>query len=450
MVTLYLGVGAIVAGAPEIVAAQAQEMAKTALEAAEKLAEAGAKAIEGAITEATAGLNGPLTTPAQAQQAQDGAKAMMGSVAGFGQAMSALWSVVNSAIAGGQGNINLTPDLLAAVEVQPDLSGFSVGGLDPTAYWNSFVIQIETTVRPYQSGTTSGAANAYLEAVQLAAAYGQAVGDQQMQLLNLYTQGMAAFDSLVAVDQAAGQWAVLQRSLQTQEDQINAAIGLLEQGYTGVKRALVVAVTNYRAAFLYQWLQESDVDVNMGMSYLSLAAACMNSVSDLQKVLQGTPSGSTIKPPQTFTGVVYQVTSDPNPLFTEVNGAGQAQWSVGPDDLAGYLSGNTAIYLTEAAFVLEGATQSAEVELQVATSGHYVNQIGGNLFRFVSQPVSMTNDYQPGTVPQFITKWAFADATAYMKPSPYTQWTVTVQQGDWKDVTSIQMIMSGLVFQNPT
>ena len=48
--------------------------------------------------------------------------------------------------------------------------------------------------------------------------------------------------------------------------------------------------------------------------------------------------------------------------------------------------------LSAATFELEGGTQSQEVELQIATSGHYTNQLGQNVFRFVSQPVSTTND----------------------------------------------------------
>jgi hypothetical protein len=60
--------------------------------------------------------------------------------------------------------------------------------------------------------------------------------------------------------------------------------------------------------------------------------------------------------------------------------------------LAQQLNRNTALFLSAATFELEGETQSQEVELQIATSGHYTNQPGQNVFRFVSQPVSTTND----------------------------------------------------------
>ena len=77
----------------------------------------------------------------------------------------------------------------------PDLSGFSIGGLDPVTYWQTVVIQTTASVQPHKDLPQAAA---YLEAVQLAATYGSAVGDLQMKLLELYTQGMTAFDQLVA------------------------------------------------------------------------------------------------------------------------------------------------------------------------------------------------------------------------------------------------------------
>lgn len=105
-------------------------------------------------------------------------------------------------------------------------------------------------------------------------------------------------------------------------------------------------------------------------------------------MLAGTPTGP-VRPRQDFQSVHYQV---PRPLFTEVNGQPQVQFTIDPAVLAQQLNRNTALFLSAATFELEGRTQSQEVELQIATSGHYTNQLGQNVFRFVSQPVSTTND----------------------------------------------------------
>jgi hypothetical protein len=99
---------------------------------------------------------------------------------------------------------------------------------------------------------------------------------------------------------------------------------------------------------------------------------------------------------------------------------------------------------------LEGDDGGAEVELEAATSGHYSNQLGGKEYRFVSQPVSMINDYYPGPQPRFVTKWEFADAASYLAPTPYTNWTLTVKQGDWQDATGIDLTLSGVLLQNPS
>jgi hypothetical protein len=134
-----------------------------------------------------------------------------------------------------------------------------------------------------------------------------------------------------------------------------------------------------------------------------------------------------------------------------VDGKPRAQWSISTDDLtlSGQLNHNTALFLTSATFELVGGTQTGEVELQIATSGQYENKLGDQVSRFVSAPVSMSSDYTPGPPPVFITSWQFADAAAYLVPSPYTSWTLTVTDGNWQEVTAIKMTVSGIVMQNP-
>ena len=447
LVSLYVGAAATITGDPEIMAGEAKKVLGAAVDITKQVIEAGEKGINAAIADgAAAAADAP--SAGAAQQAQEGAQYMAGSLASFGDAVNTLWAVVTAAIAGGQNKINMTPDLLSAVDKLPDLSGFSVGGLDPVTYWNAVVVQTQKSVQPFQNSLPE--ASAYLEAVQLAATFGSAVGDLQMKLLELYTQGMAAFDQLRSVYAAEAQWAQLGQSLQAREDQIDAATGLLQRGYLAVKRNLVISVENYRAAFEYQWLQPSPISLDVSMDYLTLKQRAADSLVSLQHVLSATSDG-TVRPRQIFQLVTYIIQPDAGPLFTMVNSQPQAQWSITADDtyLAHQLGGNTGLFLSNATFELQGAPQTEEVQLQVATSGHYENKLGSTKYRFVSDPVSMTNNYQPGPPPSFITSWQFADAPAYLMPSPYTNWTLTVQGGNWQDATSIRMTLAGTMLQNP-
>jgi hypothetical protein len=363
-------------------------------------------------------------------------KYLAGSLATFGLAAAKLWTTV--AQAASSTPPNLSPDLVSAVDQIPDLSGFSVGGLDPVTYWQAVVEQTTAAVEPHEDLQQ---AKDYLAALQLAATYGSALGDLQMKLLELYTQGMTAFDQLYATLQAEAKWTQLQNSLTTTADQVAAAIGLLQRGYLNIKRSLVLAVEKYRAAFLYQWLQPSSIEIDVSMDLDTLKAAAAKSVTDLGTVLAGT-SGFR----QDFENVTYEVTPR---LFTDVSGEPHARFTIDPNILAKQLNGNTALFLSAATFELEGGTQSGEVELQVANSGHYTNQLGTSTFRFVSQPVSLSNDYQPGCPPTWVTQWQFADPTLYLAPTPYTDWTLTVNQGQTNKVTAIKLTLSGKVLPNP-
>ena len=443
--TLYLGAGAALVGDPEILAGNTGKMLKAALEIGKEFVTAGRTTIASAINEGAAAAT---TTPTGGSLAtsQQGAQVMAASIASFGQASSTLWSVVGAAIANAPRQIDFSPDFLSAVAQMPDISGFSTGGLDPVTYWNAIVVQTQAAIQP---NATLPAAVAYLEAVQLCATYGASLGDLQMKLLDLYTAGIDAFMRLQAAYQARAAWSQLQSALVSEEDQAAAAIGLLQRGYLDVKRQLVAAVGEYRAAFQYQWLQTPSIQVDVSMDFLTLQQQAQGSVTSLASVLAGT-TGGLVRPRQTFTSITSTIQQGAGPLFTNVNGQGQARWSIPITDtsLSSQLAGNTAIYLTEATFALVGGTQSGSVQLAVATSGSYDNQLGTSVSRFVSQPVSMTNIYAPTQPPTYTTKWEFADASAYMAPAPYTDWTLTVLEGNWQDVTSITMTLSGLFLQN--
>ena len=434
---LYVALGAVLLfESPDSVISEAMTVAQ-------ELIDLGTQRIDQAINDSCNAALQPPTDPTDFAHTGQGAQYLGGTVAKFGLAAAALWAVVAQASASTP--VNLTPDMIKAVTNMPDLSGFSVGGLDPVTYWKNVVIQTTAAVSPHSELPQAGA---YLEAVQLAANYGRAVGDLQMKLLELYTKGMTVFGQLQAAYQAQASWEQMQKSLTTTADKVTAAIGLLQRGYLNVKRSIVLAVQNYRASFLYQWLQPADVEVDVSMDLVTLQQHAQNSVIGLGQVLAGTGTG-TVQPRQDFQNVTYTVTA--KSLFTEVNGKGVARFMIPEGDLSNQVNGNTALYLTAATFELVGGDQdsNSEVELQIATSGHYSNQLGMPEYWFVSRPVSMTNSYYPGNPPKWVTQWQFADKNAYLAPTPYTDWTLTVDRGDWQHATGISITLTGILLQNP-
>ena len=441
VLTLYVGAAGAILGDPEVLAGKAPAAIKAATDITKDLIAAGQQGIDDAITDGASSAALLPPTPQNSAGTAQGARYLAGSVASFGSAVALLWAVV-AQVASSQ-PLKLSPELESVVDQLPDLSGFSVGGLDPVTYWNKVVVQTTAAVKPHEDLPE---ATKYLATVQLAATYGSAVGDLQMKLLELYTQGMTAFDQLYAAYQAQASWTQLQKSLTSTADQAAAAAGLLQRGYLNIKRSLVLAVESYRAAFLYQWLQPASIHIDVSMDLLTLKRQATSSITGLNQVLAGTLTG-TVRPRQRFKGITYRVTQPP--LLTKVNGHPQAQFTIDPAVLADQLNGNTALFLSAATFELEGGMQSGEVELQIATSGHYNNQLGTNTFRFVSRPVSMTSDYIPGKPPRFLTRWQFADAALYLAPTPYTNWTLTVDKGQWQDVTAINLTLSGILLQNP-
>ncbi|HKG26515.1 MAG TPA: hypothetical protein VKB09_12765, partial [Thermomicrobiales bacterium] len=118
VLNLYVGAAAVILGDPEILAGSADKMIKAAIDIAKEVIEAGEKGIDAAIS-AGASPAGDPPIDADAQRAMDGAQYLAGSIASFGSAVSSLWAVVSAATAGGQGKINVTPDLLSTVEKLP-------------------------------------------------------------------------------------------------------------------------------------------------------------------------------------------------------------------------------------------------------------------------------------------------------------------------------------------
>ncbi len=444
VIMLYIGSAAALLDFPEVLNFEAGETvksAKLAMDIAKQLIDAGKATIDGAIR---TGLDyaGQVPTVDASAGALTGAQCLLGSLASFGSAVAKLWAVVDEAA--GSTPVKLDPDLVAAVEKLPDLSGFSISGLDPVTYWTAIAVQTKAAVAPLRSQLPE--AIAYLEAVELAQTYGSAVGDLQMKLLELYTQGMAAFDQLQQAAQGERTWDSLESSLAALADRTAAANGLLERGYLNVKRGIVLAVENYRAAFIYQWLQPSEFHVDATMDFATLKEQATNSIEDLQRVLTGGGTGA-ISGRQPFRDVTYIV--DQRPLFTETDGKGQARFTIEPAQIADQLSDNTAVYVTDAKFELQGGEQPRLVQLQVTTSSHYANYLDGHVHRFVSQPFSGANVYKPvsGKHPDYTAHWTFTDAAQYLTPTPYTEWTVTVNQGDWRDATAIKVTLKGVVLQ---
>lgn len=432
-------------------AAGGTEALKSALEVAEQLVKAGEEFMELAIEQRLEALK-ELPSDTASKAVEEGGQLLVGSVYNFAKASNSLWSLVKTALAQNPPRVERSDEYVKLIAALPDLSGFGTGGLHPTTYWNSVVVKTVGSVSSYQD---LPAATAYVTAVKLAATYGSAVGDHMMTLLDLYSRALSTYARLVEVSEARARWDRLQADIADQDQRFDAALGLVTRGYINVKRELCMAVSRYRAAFFYQWLQPSSIAVDVTMRYGDLQLQMKNALDSLQGALIG-PDTGVLKPRQDFDNVTYVVRAPGGgSLFTEVDGKGQARWTISLDDtaLSGQLGGKTALYISEANFLLVGGKQPDQVHLTVATSDTFLNRHGKSDYRFESIPMSMDTSYKPGSSgrqPTVVMSWRPTDKSAFMVPTPYTEWTLTVNEGDWRNVTEITMTLRGVCLQQPT
>jgi hypothetical protein len=356
-----------------------------------------------------------------------------------------------------------------------DVSVVSVEGQDPTAYWNAYSLNAEGALQPaIDSGVNY--VQPYLTAIKVLAEYGKAMGLQQQELMRLHGEALDVVARLYAVQQAEARWQALMDSITDEQQKRAAAESFLLRSYNDMKRSIFIAVENYRNAYRYNWLTEPPLKISLDMNYAQMQTQCSLAAAGLESVLQAT-AGSEIKPAkQDFNAPVEVVI----PLSQAEDYAGKpyfdsqgtVSWvikgldtlmakistSSDPVTVADYFPGLPAIYIESVMFYLDGVKPNPhtnEVWTEVHTSGNYFHRLGAEgLFHFVSPEFGMDCSYvlsSTGTITPNVY-WMPSRQTEglYMKPSPYTTWTLKVTDGDWSGVTQIRMAFTGYYLHEST
>jgi hypothetical protein len=356
-----------------------------------------------------------------------------------------------------------------------DVSVVSVEGQDPTAYWNAYSLNAEGALQPaIDSGVNY--VQPYLTAIKVLAEYGKAMGLQQQELMRLHGEALDVVARLYAVQQAEARWQALMDSITDEQQKRAAAESFLLRSYNDMKRSIFIAVENYRNAYRYNWLTEPPLKISLDMNYAQIQTQCSLAAAGLESVLQAT-AGSEIKPAkQDFNAPVEVVI----PLSQAEDYAGKpyfdsqgtVSWvikgldtlmakistSSDPVTVADYFPGLPAIYIESVMFYLDGVKPNPhtnEVWTEVHTSGNYFHRLGAEgLFHFVSPEFGMDCSYvlsSTGTITPNVY-WMPSRQTEglYMKPSPYTTWTLKVTDGDWSGVTQIRMAFTGYYLHEST
>lgn len=338
----------------------------------------------------------------------------------------------------------------------PALTSSSLNGVDPDVQWDAFSVEIESELRPAIGAGVSGAQE-YLDSLKILVIYGKALADKQIAKITLGQTIADAAAQLKAAQQAYAQWQQLGSTIQDKQQLLAARKSFVLQSYLNILRSLFVAVQDFRAAYAYRWLQQSPVQMSLNMAYPDLAKALQPVEEQINELITSSENL------QDFEAIEYDLnlaTSGDAPgtrpqLLTDGNGGPPSvSWTIALDDpqLSSKLpSKSQALYLTRADFFLvgNGAQAGDEIELDVATSGVYSLQgPSGSPCRFVApQNFDLDAAYtisQRGK-PSPTVHWGPATAVSaqYMKPSPFTQWTLKVQDGPWRGTTRIRMVLSG-------
>jgi hypothetical protein len=269
-----------------------------------------------------------------------------------------------------------------------------------------------------------------------------------------------------AAQHASERWQKMEAEAKSAEQKKAIMQALLEQQVSNAKRSLLVAARAYRAAYLYRWLSEPTMKVNLEMKHKDLAVEFAKITQDVEALLGAG------KPPQAFDTDILKipVVKPRTPLperptgmyatLTTINGKQLLTWSmpISGSPFDGKLPPNDrlAVFIEEGWFYLAGAKPNASgtVILKVTTSGEYENGYGKNpgdaRRSFASAPLEMDFIYSvaDGAVKEPPnTPWKPANEikASYMAPSPFTQFTLTVEDaGSLDELSAIHLRFRGV------
>jgi hypothetical protein len=270
-------------------------------------------------------------------------------------------------------------------------------------------------------------------------------------------QATIVMAQLKAAKDVEKRWADAQAASITEQERLAALKALVLGRMQAIKRSLYVAWTYYAASYFYLNFTNPPRVLHLDMNAAELGDAMVGVADWVARATGNASDGVHVQLPNNAASVdlLYDivkdndtpVTGDAALLYKAADGSWQLNFTLPypSKQLAGVLSGNgeAAVWITEAAFYLQGATPNSKGNLlaTIETSGTYQNAAGtSSAHTFVTKGFSGNYAYTVASENVY-SPWKI-DAAVYMTPTPYTQWTMKMDDGNGDPSTATQLKVS--------
>jgi hypothetical protein len=330
--------------------------------------------------------------------------------------------------------------------------------LDPATSWDNYVIGARTQIGILKRSLESDAqdkADLYLASLEILAGYGKAISSTFVAYVAQLVQATVVIAQIKAAKDVEATWAATQANATSEAEQLAALKALVQARANAVKRSIYVAWTYYASSYFYLTFSAPPRTLHVDMSAAEFADALSGVAEWVASAIQQTSPGNAVMLPSTQAQIeldftIVQPGSEQSPsdaalLQQNADGGWSLRWVVplGTSQLEGVLpnGGLCAIWISNATFLLDGVTANSKgnVIALVGTSGTYQNGFGPQAAHtFVTKGLQGNYGYHVAAGTVFIP-WSI-DASVYMTPTPYTQWTMTLPPdgGDPRTATRLR------------
>ena len=331
--------------------------------------------------------------------------------------------------------------------------------IDPSTSWDNYLAGAEATVAGLRSeaGSETARADQLLAAIRILVGYGKAIGGKFSAYIAQLVQATVVSAQIKASKDIQKNWDNISKQSKSEAQKLAALKSLVQSREDVVRRSLFVAFTNYEAAFFYLNFKKPPQKIEVDMTAAQITEAQAGIQSWVNAALGNSSDGTHVKLPSTGAQIelnfpIVQAESAPTDskdvatLSQASDGSWVLLWNVmiGTEQLDGVLPnhGNVAIWLSEASFFLDGVTPDAQgnVISSVSTTGTYENGFGlTQATTFVTKGLTGNFLYKASDNSVY-GPWKI-DTDVFMTPTPYTQWSMTIDNGNGDPSTATQLNM---------
>ncbi len=331
--------------------------------------------------------------------------------------------------------------------------------VDPSTSWDNYMAAVRAEIGSLKRSLGSDGqdkADLYLASLEILAGYGKAISSKFVAYVSQLVQATVIIAQIKAARDVEARWQATKAQATSDGEQLAALKCLVQARANAIKRSIYVAWTYYAASHFFLTFADPPRILHVDMSAAEFGEA-LNGVADWVARAIRQPSGDgQVMLPSTHAEIELdfeilksdsvQSRSDAAVLERAADGGWSLRWvlPLGTSQLNGVLpnGGNCAIWISKAAFLLDGVTPNAKnnVLAVVGTSGTYQNGFGPQgAHTFVTNGLKGNYGYSVPDQNVFIP-WSI-DAAVYMTPTPYTQWTMNLPPdgGDPRTATRLRV-----------